>query len=310
MGYPSIHEIIGKNFPQDHHARSISIVNSFSYCGAIAAFVFSPIIIRLYGWPWVFYAFGISGSLWLIPWALYLYKEREKVNYSSDSSISEESESTLSEPANTNVVPWKQVLKSRYVWAIMITQYCTSWGYYVMLQWLPTYYKKRFEASLDSLGLFSTIPYVASIAGSLLSAFISDYFISRGWVRKGRMRVGSQIIAMLGGGGFLMLAGYAAKTVQQGLGLVTVSHFFAALNAAGISVAHMDVDPALAGIIFGFSNTAATLPGLVGVQVTGWILEWTGSWSLVFNVAAAHYVIGALVWLFLGDHEKERNTES
>jgi len=62
-------------------------------------------------------------------------------------------------------------------------------------------------------------------------------------------------------------------------------------------VAHFDINPEFAGVIFGLGNTAATLTGIVGVQVTGLILQWFKSWPLVFLAAALHYVIGVIVWL-------------
>ena len=55
--------------------------------------------------------------------------------------------------------------------------------------------------------------------------------------------------------------------------------------------------PMLAGALMGLSNTAGTMPGVIGVTVTGYILDATGSWALVFGIAAGLYLAGTVVWL-------------
>jgi uncharacterized membrane protein YdjX (TVP38/TMEM64 family) len=55
----------------------------------------------------------------------------------------------------------------------------------------------------------------------------------------------------------------------------------------------------------GITNTAGTIPGIVGVYVTGMILEATGSWALVFQVTASVTVFGMFFYLFFGSAKKQ-----
>ena len=69
-------------------------------------------------------------------------------------------------------------------------------------------------------------------------------------------------------------------------------------------MSHLDVAPNHAGVVFAAGNTAATLAGLVGVPLTGLVLQATGSWLLVFGIAAVHYIVGAIVWwCWVGDEQ-------
>jgi ACS family sodium-dependent inorganic phosphate cotransporter len=87
----------------------------------------------------------------------------------------------------------------------------------------------------------------------------------------------------------------AAALITLGLGM-------SALTLGAVSVSHLDIAPRHAGMVFGAGNTAATLAGLVSVPLTGWLLEHTGSWSLVFGLIAAHFVAGSIVWAaWVGD---------
>ena len=54
----------------------------------------------------------------------------------------------------------------------------------------------------------------------------------------------------------------------------------------------------------GITNTAGAIPGVVGVYVTGMILELTGSWVLVFSVAGGVTCFGLMFYLLFASGEK------
>ena len=60
-----------------------------------------------------------------------------------------------------------------------------------------------------------------------------------------------------------------------------------------------------AGTLMGITNTAGTIPGIIGVYVSGLILQWTDSWTLVFQVAAAINLFGLLFYLVFARTEVE-----
>ena len=59
----------------------------------------------------------------------------------------------------------------------------------------------------------------------------------------------------------------------------------------------IDVGPEYAGKTMGMSNTIATLPGILGNLITGYILQQTQSWDTVFTVAAVITTFGGGVFL-------------
>ena len=73
-----------------------------------------------------------------------------------------------------------------------------------------------------------------------------------------------------------------ARSPEMAVALVTLSIGGTALGGGGFVVNHFDVAPRYAGILMGISNTAATLPGIIGVAATGFILQATNSFSAVF----------------------------
>lgn len=52
------------------------------------------------------------------------------------------------------------------------------------------------------------------------------------------------------------------------------------------------------------SNTAAAVPGIVGVALTGYLLDKTGSWKIVFGIAIGFYLLGTLVYNLFATGER------
>jgi ACS family sodium-dependent inorganic phosphate cotransporter len=50
----------------------------------------------------------------------------------------------------------------------------------------------------------------------------------------------------------------------------------------------------------GITNTAGTIPGIVGVAITGWLVDVSGSYNSAFALTAAVNMFGLVVWLIFG----------
>tara|TARA_B100000767_G_scaffold170196_1_gene159311 strand:+ start:745 stop:921 length:177 start_codon:yes stop_codon:yes gene_type:complete len=55
----------------------------------------------------------------------------------------------------------------------------------------------------------------------------------------------------------------------------------------------------------GITNTFATLPGIIAVYITGYILQATGSWDLVFIMTAGATLFGIIFYLIFASGEKQ-----
>uniref|UniRef100_J3NBV5 Major facilitator superfamily (MFS) profile domain-containing protein n=1 Tax=Oryza brachyantha TaxID=4533 RepID=J3NBV5_ORYBR len=94
----------------------------------------------------------------------------------------------------------------------------------------------------------------------------------------------------------------------------SISLGFLALGRAGFAVNHMDVAPKFAGIVMGVSNTAGTLAGIVGVGLTGNILEGakasnmdltnSETWKTVFFVPGYLCIFSSVIFLIFSTGEK------
>jgi hypothetical protein len=54
----------------------------------------------------------------------------------------------------------------------------------------------------------------------------------------------------------------------------------------------------------GITNTAGTIPGIIGVFITGWLVDTTGAYGSAFVLCAAVNITGAIVWWLFATAER------
>ena len=108
-----------------------------------------------------------------------------------------------------------------------------------------------------------------------------------------------QTIGLVGSAFFLYLTRYATTpevallSLSGALGLLAFAYSGATPNV-------LDIAPRFGGVLFGIMNTLGTLPGIIGVALTGWIVETTGSYESVLLVAAVISIVGAETYIWFG----------
>ena len=188
------------------------------------------------------------------------------------------------------------------IWAIIVCHFCANWGTYVLLAWMPTYINKGLGVDFASVGIFTMIPSLFSFLALNAGGAMADKLLARG-MGTTRVRKLMQAIGFGGSAAVLAVVGYV-ESLPLAIFLMSLGNIFGGATAGGFGVNHLDIAPRSAGVIMGLSNTVATLPGIIGVYISGLLLEWTGSWVLVFQAAAGVYIFGLLVYLRWGSAER------
>lgn len=103
----------------------------------------------------------------------------------------------------------------------------------------------------------------------------------------------------------------AAGGVTSGVAATTLTLGALGFARGGFSVNHMDVAPKYAGVVMGISNTAGTLSGVIGVAVTGMILDrFEGGAENIAGWYCAHSLCAVIcvsaMFVFLGFARGER----
>jgi len=194
------------------------------------------------------------------------------------------------------------------VWAIIVAHFCNNWSLYVLLAWLPTFVNKGLGVDYASVGLFAMMPHIASFLFLNIAGNIADRLV-KGGMSVTRVRKLMMTIAFGGISSSLIMVGLVDNAVTA-IAIMTAGSALGAFATSGFFINHMDIAPEHTGTLMGITNTAGTIPGIIGVSVSGWILATTGSWALLFQVAAGVTVFGLIFYLIFASGERQFDTPS
>ncbi|CAO3574596.1 unnamed protein product [Mortierella alpina] len=203
-------------------------------------------------------------------------------------------------------VPWKDLLARREVWAVIISQFCNSIGFFVMQSWIPTFYLDFYGVDVGKIGYYAVLPsalqgFMGFIAGFLGDKAIQDWNWSPLTVRRVAQTTGS-----VGLGVFLLLAVNFAHTATLAMALIAIGMALNGFTMIGASAYQHDFCPQHAGFIFALGNTAGSLPALIGVFVVGLLLDRdsVGRWGLIWTTVCLFYFLGSAVFVLLSTNRR------
>ncbi|GAV57305.1 MFS_1 domain-containing protein [Cephalotus follicularis] len=323
--FPSIHTVLAQWVPPHERSRSVSLTTSGMYLGAAVGMLVLPSLVKFKGPQSVFFAEAALGVMWSLLW----YK------YASDPPRSEHpkataagfGESLLPIKGNQKIkmenggstvraaakIPWKKIMISVPVWTIVANNFTFHYALYVLMNWLPTYFEQGLQLSLQDMGSSKMMPYLNMFLFSNIGGVIADHLITKRILsvtktRKVLNTVGFTIASIA------LMALPIFRTSNGAVFCSSVALGFLALGRAGFAVNHMDIAPRYAGILMGVSNTAGTLAGIIGVDLTGKLLEAAKtassdlsspeSWRVVFFIPGLLCVCSSFLFLLFSTGER------
>ncbi len=305
--FPALHSLYARWVPYQERTRAIAFTNSGIPLGSIFAYVATPIIMIVYGWEWAFYSFGAIGIVWFFFWQrniTSLPNEHPDISQNELTLILKEAPASEKAP---KLPPFKTLIKNRPLWAIIVAHFCANWPLFVFISWLPIYLKDGLGVDYqDETALFITlilIPSIVSVIFVNLGGFLSDNFIKKGYHKLSVRR----ICTIIGFGGSAISLGII-PLFESIIGVITmlcITNICAGLGTGGFSVNHADIGPKHTGSIMGISATIATIPGIIGVAISGFLVDLTGSFDSIFYLASAIVLFGGAFYLTFASASKQ-----
>ena len=292
MHFPSMTSIVTRRNNIKERSFVWGTATSGSALGTIFSGFAGSFLIETAGWPSYFFAIGILAYLWS-----YLLRRNGQIMVEKDA----KSVSKLSKPLPTREpVPWLLLFSKVETWALLVVYFGNNFCFYNLLSWLPIYFHETFPHSKG--WVFNVVPWMASFivaifSGSIARSLISNNF-SVTFVRKM-----STALALYGGGSFLLLLDFA-ETFEQALFLMSIVVGLMAFSNVGPVQNSQDLAPKYAGALYGVMNSFGAFSGVVGVYVSGHLLEAMGKWSAVFHLSSLASFIGCTVFLLFGTGER------
>ncbi|MEA3246977.1 MAG: MFS transporter [Gemmatimonadota bacterium] len=292
--FPASINMVGRWVPRASRSKAVALFSSGLSLGTMVSLPMTGWLVREFGWPLPFYVFGAIGLVWAFYWF-------GRVRDGRSPELEAEAEPSVASAPRT--IPWAQLLATPAVWAIVVAHFCSNWSLYVLLAWLPSYFSRTFGVSLAGAGVLSAAPWFAYFVMANAGGAWADRMMARGrsptFVRKFM-----QITALVGASGFLLLLPLA-PSAAAGTAIMFGACGTLAFCLSGFAANPFDVAPRHADVVWGISNTLGTVPGIVGVAVTGWLVDRTGSFNAPLVLTAAVGGVGAVVYAAIGSGDRK-----
>jgi ACS family hexuronate transporter-like MFS transporter len=291
--FPAAIKTVAEWFPKKERALATGIFNAGSNVGAIAAPLVVPWITITYGWYEAFIATGAIGFIWLVFW-IWLYEipaRHKRLSKPELAYINSDPSESLEK------VRWMKLLTHKQTWAFAIAKFMTDPIWWFYLYWVPKFLYKEYGLTLDKIGPPLIVIYLLADVGSIGGGWLSSAFIKRGWsVTKGR-KMAMLICAVCVVPIIFASQADSVWLAVALLGLATAAHQGWSAN---LFTTTSDMYPRRAiGSVVGLGGMAGSIGGMLVATAAGFILEFTGSYVILFIIAGSVYLIALLIFHLL-----------
>ncbi len=283
VAYPAYSKFLAAGFPEERRGLANSLIDAGSRMGPAIGIVVGGQIAAHYGWRMVFIVIGGIGLIWLLPW---LWHMRGNLGVARGTA-----------QGTAGGVSLRQILSLRQAWGTFLGLFCLNYSWYFVLSWLPTYLRDERHYSMQMISIYGSLPFWAVAGTSVVFGALSDRLI-RGGHTPTRVR-----LACLGGGlslSALMIPAYMIQDQVASMALMVIACLSLGVASSNLwAVTQTLAGPAAAAQWTGLQNAMGNIAGILSPYVAGLIVSRTGSFFLVFVVASAVAVTGALSYWFI-----------
>ena len=277
-----------KWFPDEKRTMPTAILSQGSAFGVILAVPALNWVIVNHSWHYAFGALGVVGLMWVAAW-LVMGKEGPLVQTVA---------MTKADPR----IPYLQLLTSRTFIGCCAATFGAYWALSLGLTWFTPFIVKGLGFSQKDAGLISILPWVFGATVVLLTGWISQVLMARGFSTRGARGVLGSVPLVVGG---LILAtlpyvddgGLRIAVLVIGTGLSgSIYVVCAPMISEFTPVSQRGAVIAIYGAIY-------TLAGIVAPSVMGSVIQHAGGllegYMTGFTINAAVMVASGLLGLLL-----------
>ncbi|KAM3959615.1 sialin [Aphomia sociella] len=305
--WPAILPMASKWIPPMDRSKFMSHMMASSL-GAAITMPICGFLIAHFGWESAFYFTGIIGVMWSVAWFAVVYDTPAQ-----HPRISEEERNFLMDvlpQENSNKgnmpVPWRSMLSSPPVWAIIFTHGASVFGYFTVVNQLPTYIESILHYNIKHNGILSSLPYLGKYLCALASSVLADSLRRSGKLSTTAARKLFTGVAV-GLPGVMMLAqAYFGEDRVWSIAIFTTALTINGAVTAGYLGNGLDIAPNFSGTIFGMANTLSSFGGWLSTFMVGELTKENNTaeqWRIVFFILAGTYTFGALSFVCFGTGE-------
>lgn len=294
--FPAAVKTVAEWFPQRERAFATGLFNAGSNIGAILAPIAVPVVASLWGLRSGFLLTSALSALWLITWLLY-YRSPERHPALSAGELAyirgDAAPESRAPTAPRLRVRWRHLLRHRQTWAFAAGKFLTDPVWWFLLFWLPKFLHHRYGLNLTELGPPLVAIYVMADIGSITGGWIAGRLLRMGFTinaaRKGAMLLCALAVVPI----VMAPRVHELWSAVALIGLATAAHQGWSAN---LMTTTSDLYPSAAvASVMGLGGFAGAVSGALVSTGVGYLLQATGSYTLLFTLAGCMYLLALAV---------------
>ncbi|XP_052895472.1 putative inorganic phosphate cotransporter isoform X1 [Anopheles moucheti] len=306
--FPALSALMATWIPAKERSKLGSLVFGGGQVGTILGNLLSGVLLHnIEGWSSVFYFFGGMGVLWFVIFTLLCYSDPESHPFISEKEKAylKQELGTLERDRTLPPTPWRYILTSVPMMALVCAQIGHDWGFFIMVTDLPKYMSDVLRFSIKDNGLYSSLPYLVMWIVSLSTGVLSDWLITSGRMTITFGRKLFTTIASIGPACFIVGASYAGCEKAVVVMLFTFAMGLMGTFYPGMKVNPLDLSPNYAGTLMAITNGIGAITGIIAPYVVGVMTpnHTLDEWRIVFWISFAVFNVTNLVYVIWASGE-------
>lgn len=171
--------------------------------------------------------------------------------------------------------PWKSLITSPAVIALIIVHSAHNWGFWTILTEIPSYMKSVLHFNIKENALLSALPYFAMLCLSLILSPFADWLNNKKILKVEFSRKLFNSIGHWGPMCALIALAFITNESQKyyAVGLVTLAVGINAATYMGFQINHLDLAPNHSGTLMGITNCCANIMSIIAPLLVGFLLD-------------------------------------
>ncbi|CAH1715815.1 unnamed protein product [Aphis gossypii] len=303
--WPAILPLAANWIPPNERSKFMSNMMA-STLGAAITLPVCGILISAWGWESAFYITGLVGLAWSALWFNLVFETpavHPRISEFERNYIETEIAKQSKPGTKPKKLPWIKILTSLPVWAIVITHGASVFGYFTIVNQLPTYMKYLLHYDIKSNGFLSSLPYLGKYVMALFAGIVADRLLNSEKISKTMTRKIFTFIGVFTPGLLMILQVYLGDNQVWSVIIFTIALTMNGAVTGGYLGNGLDIAPNFSGTIFGMANTLSSFGGSLSSYIVGKLTnnnQTFEQWCIVFWILAATYMCGAMVFLIFG----------
>ncbi|XP_044758471.1 sialin-like isoform X2 [Coccinella septempunctata] len=301
--YPSLQCLMGAWAPPNEKGKFTACLMG-NVLGSVITQAIVGYLVSTLGWSWGFYFTGIVTLLFLLGWVLLVsdYPEQNWFCSAEEAAFIHETHAG-SVRIGKSKPPILKMLTSVPFISLVISQFGSLWGLYLLLTVVPKFMADVLKFNLKNVGFLSSTPSISRLISGFVYGAIADVLIKREIVKKVVVRKGFITLSHFLPGVVMFLYLAIGENVPLAVALLIIVMAFNGASVVTTIVNAQDLAPNYAGTQFGIMNFFGSMPGFIVPAMVGEITKYKSElpeWAIIFSITGVIYISTGLVFVFFG----------